>query len=64
MFKFQILASTNDKPRASVVALTHFSDLAEFIAANAAEALIVQRKGALKAMPSKAEILQLLQRYV
>ena len=32
--------------------------------ANAAAALIVQRKGALKAMPSKAEILQLLQRYV
>lgn len=39
MFKFQILASTNDKPRASVIALTHFSDLAEFIADHAAEAL-------------------------
>jgi hypothetical protein len=39
VFKFQILASTNDKPRASVIALTHFSDLAEFIADHAAEAL-------------------------
>lgn len=39
MFKFQILASTNDKPRSSVIALTHYSDLAEFIADHAAEAL-------------------------
>lgn len=39
MFKFQILATTNNKPRASVIALTHYSDLAEFIAAHVAEAL-------------------------
>lgn len=39
MFKFQIVATTNDKPRASVIALTHYSDLAEFIANHAAEAL-------------------------
>lgn len=39
MFKYQILASTKDSPRAVTIALTHYSDLAEFIAAHAAEAL-------------------------
>lgn len=39
MFKYQIMGVTNTSPRASVIALTHYSDLAEFIADHAAEAL-------------------------
>ncbi len=39
MFKYQIMGVTNTSPRAITVALTHFSDIAEFIAAHAAEAL-------------------------
>ncbi len=39
MFKFQILATTKNSTRATTVALTHYSDLAAFIAAHAAEEL-------------------------
>lgn len=39
MFKYQIMGTTNTSPRAITVALTHFSDIAEFIADHAAEAL-------------------------
>ncbi len=39
MFRFQIIASTKTSPRPVTVALTHYSDLAEFIADHAAEAL-------------------------
>lgn len=39
MFKYQIVARTSDRARPVTVALTHFSDLAEFIRAHAAEAL-------------------------
>lgn len=39
MFKYQILATTKNKNRPITVALTHFCDLAEFIADHAAEAL-------------------------
>lgn len=39
MFKYQIMATTNATPKAITIALTHYSDLAEFIAAHAAEAL-------------------------
>lgn len=39
MFKYQILGSTTSRPTPMTLALTHFSDLAEFISAHAAEAL-------------------------
>ena len=39
MFKYQIMGVTNTSPRAITVALTHFSDIAEFVATHAAEAL-------------------------
>lgn len=38
MFKYQILGTTANR-RPMTIALTHFSDVAEYIAAHAAEAL-------------------------
>ena len=39
MFKYQITGSTIDRPHPTTLALTSYSDLAEFISAHAAEAL-------------------------
>ena len=48
MFKFQIVAETKGRPRPTVIALTHFSDLAEFIRDHAAEAIDPEGKMGLK----------------
>ena len=47
MFKYVIQGSTNDRPRPMTLALTHFSDLAEFICSHAAEALDPEGKEGL-----------------
>ena len=47
MFRYQIVGTTTERPRPMVLALTHFSDLAEFIQAHAAEALDPEGKEGL-----------------